>query len=224
MEQEDIFRIWQSYDRKLDEVLQINRRQAADITTLKVRSLLGSMQPAKLFTLVTGILWVIVIGTVLIHLTRYALPQVSLFFLVSAGLQILLTATALFVYIYQLVLIRQVDIAQPILETQRRLTQLRSSTLWVTRILFLQLPLWTTFYISEDMLHNGSILFYGIQGGVTLAFTIAAFWLFGNIRYENRDKRWFRLIFGGREWTPLMQSLSLLEQLEGYAAEHDSSR
>ncbi len=216
MEQEDILRMWSSYDSRLNELLRINRSQAADLSALKIRSLLGTMQPPKLFALATGILWVLVVGYILVHLARYAADEVSVFFLVSASLQVLLTAAAVIVYLYQLILIRGTDISQSVLETQRRLNGLRSSTLWVTRILFLQLPLWTTFYISEELLYNGGPLYYCIQGLVTGAFTWAAIWLFRHIRYENRHQRWFRLIFNGREWTPLMQSLNLLEQLEEY--------
>ena len=58
-----------------------------------------------------------------------------------------------------------------------------------------------------------------IQLVVTLSFTYAAVWLFFNIKYENRYKKWFRLIFNGKEWSPLMQSMELLRQAEEYKTE-----
>jgi hypothetical protein len=139
--------------------------------------------------------------------------------LVSAGLQLLLTAIAIIVYLYQLVLIHQVDSNAPVLETQERLVQLKLSTLWVTRILFLQLPLWTTFYLTEGIFRNGSTLFYCIQGGITVFFIYAAYWLFVNINYKNKDQKWFRLLFEGKEWTPVLKSLDLLSQLNEYTVE-----
>jgi len=42
-------------------------------------------------------------------------------------------------------------------------------------------------------------------------FTVIAIWLFFNIKYENKNKKWFQLIFNGKEWTPLMKSMELLE-------------
>ncbi|MEO6453117.1 MAG: hypothetical protein ABIN97_03545 [Ginsengibacter sp.] len=51
---------------------------------------------------------------------------------------------------------------------------------------------------------------------VTLLFTYIAIWLFFNIRYENKNKKWFKLIFNGKEWTPLMKSMELLQQVEEY--------
>jgi len=51
---------------------------------------------------------------------------------------------------------------------------------------------------------------------------VIAIWLFFNIKYENRNKKWFQLIFSGKEWTPLMKSMELLEQVEEYK-DHNAS-
>ncbi|AXJ00694.1 hypothetical protein CYPRO_1438 [Cyclonatronum proteinivorum] len=40
--------------------------------------------------------------------------------------------------------------------------------------------------------------------------------VFRDIRYENRNQKWFQLLFSGREWTPLMKALALIEQVEEY--------
>ena len=42
------------------------------------------------------------------------------------------------------------------------------------------------------------------------------FWRFFNIKYENRNKKWFQLIFRGKEWQPILQSMDLLNQIEQY--------
>jgi hypothetical protein len=55
-----------------------------------------------------------------------------------------------------------------------------------------------------------------IQLAVTLTFTYIAAWLFINIRYENRDKKWFRLIFNGNEWTQVLKSIEMLRQIKAY--------
>jgi len=140
----------------------------------------------------------------------------NLFLLFSASIQIGLTAIALIFYIYQLFMIYQVDITDPILKTQKRLASLQTTTLWITRILTLQLPVWTTFYWNTSMIDNGNWILWIIQGIVTISSACVAIWLFFNIRYENRNKKWFKLIFNGKEWTPLMKSMELLEQMEEY--------
>ncbi|WP_428658186.1 hypothetical protein [Runella sp.] len=216
MEDIEMINLWKSYDKKLEESLNLNRKNAEDITKMKVSSLLGSMKPLKIFTLLTGILWVGFGSVIIANLFLFAFDKVSLFFLISAAMQLVLTAIAIGIYIYQLVLIHQVDINKPVVTTQHTLAGLKSSTLWVARILFLQLPLWTTFYLSESMFKNGNILFYFIQGGVTLSFIFLAFWLYFNIKMENKHKKWFRLLFEGKEWNPVMKAMDLLSQAEEY--------
>lgn len=99
----------------------------------------------------------------------------------------------------------------------------RLHTLWVARILFLQLPVWTTFYWNESMLENGNIFLYIIQAIVTLSFTYLAIWLFFNIKYENKDKKWFRLIFNGNDWSPVIKSMELLSQIDEYRIENKTA-
>ena len=57
----------------------------------------------------------------------------------------------------------------------------------------------------------------------TISFTFIAIWLFFNIKYENRNKEWFQLIFTGKEWSPLMKSMELLEQLKDYKGQNTST-
>jgi hypothetical protein len=80
--------------------------------------------------------------------------------------------------------------------------------------LLLQLPVWTTFWWNETMLTDWNLLQWTMVGLVTLSFTFIALWLFFNINYENRNKKWFIMLFSGKEWTPLMKAMELLEQVE----------
>jgi len=216
MEDKDIIRLWKSYDKKLDESLVLNRKQAEEITRIKVKHIIASMTSIKWFTLITGILWV-GFGTMIVgSLFLFAFQVVSKYFLFSAAIQLLLTAVAVIVYLYQIILIYRVDIIESVVETQQKLARLRSSTLWVTRVLFLQLPVWTTFYWSNAMWEHAPIQVYLIQGIITGAFLFAAIWLFLNIKFENKDKKWFRLIFKGSEWDPILKSQDLLKQVNDY--------
>ena len=212
MEDIEILNLWKSYDKKLDEVLTLNRQYAADITRMKVQSFLAAMKPFKIFTVLAGILWVGFLDVLIVQLFHVASP----FFLVSAILLTLLNKLAIGMYLYQLILIHQVNISDPVVATQEKIARLKMSTLWVTRVLFLQLPLWTTFYLTTNTIRYGNPALLAIQAVITLAFTAAAIWLFRNIRYEHRDKKWFRLIFGGKEWDPVLKSGDLLEQIAGY--------
>lgn len=215
MEDAALINLWKSYDKKLEEVLTINKKHTEEITQMKIQTFLSSMKPLKIFAIVVGILWVGFVDVLILNLFSVASP----FFLISAGIQVIITKVAIGIYLYQLVLIQQVDTNQPVVATQHKLAQLKSSTLWVARLLFLQLPVWTTFFWSKGIFESGNLPYLVINGAITLLFTYVAFWLFFNIKFENRDKKWFRLIFNGKEWTPVIKSMELLREIEDYQKE-----
>lgn len=212
MEDQAILDIWKSYGKQLETHLNFDKHNAEALTKLKIQSFLSGMQPLKIFALFTGIIWVCFVDVLLINVY----PVANIYFLLSAGIQVLLTKLAIGIYLYQLMLIHQMDIDQPVLEIQEKISKLKSSTLWVAKILMLQLPLWTTFYWNKGMLENGNIWLYLIQILVTLIFLLVALWFFFNIRFENRHKKWFRYLFSGKEWEPVMKSMALLEEINAY--------
>ena len=216
MEDTEIINLWRTYGQRLEESLQLNRSNAEEITRLKVKSFLSSMKPIKLFTIAAGIIWVLLIDILIIK----TFPIANWFFIISAGIQVLLTKLAIVIYLYQLILIHQADISEPVLETQQKLASLRSTTIQVTRVLFLQLPVWTTFYWNRSMLLYGNWALYVIQAAITLSFIFAAIWLFRNIKYENKDKKWFRLIFSGNEWDPVIRSIELLNEVKEFRVDN----
>lgn len=218
MQESEILNLWKTYNKKLEENLVLNKKNAEEITRIKVKSFLSSMKPLKLFTILVGIMWVVFVDVIIFS----QLQDANLFFLLSAGIQVVLTKAAIVIYIYQLILIHQVDISEPVVVTQLRLARLKSTTLWVARLLFLQLPVWTTFYWNQGMLENGNLTLYIIQAITTLAFTYAAVWLFLNIRHENKDQKWFRLIFDGNEWSPVIKSMELMNQLNEFTEDSKS--
>lgn len=215
MEDAEIISLWKSYDIQLERNLTLNRKNAEDITKLKIQSSLVSMRSLKIFTILVGMFWVGFIDILIVNLFHFANP----FFLISAGIQVLLTKLAIGIYVYQLVVIQQINIFEPVLATQQKIARLKSSTLLVARLLFLQLPVWTTFYWNESMVRNGNIFLDVLQLIVTASFTFIAVWLFVNIKFENRDKKWFKFIFNGSEWNPVIKALALTRELDSFKAE-----
>lgn len=220
MENTELINLWKDYDKRLEENIIVNRKNVEEITKLKLKSLLFSMKPIKIFTLIVGILWVLFIDNLLIALYPFA----SIYFIISALIHVILTKLAIGLYIYHLILIDQADNSKTVIETQENLSKLKSSTLLVAKILFLQLPVWTTFYWNKGMLENGNIFEWTIQILFTVAFTICALWLFFNIKYENKDKKWFKAIFDGKEWSPMLKSIDLLNQIDEYKDENNTKK
>lgn len=216
MKELELKKLWQDTNEKLEANFVLNQKLTEEITGIKIHSLSSSIKPIKILGIIFGILWVIIGVTALVPIYLHSFYEANKFFLFSASIQILLTAIALWIYLYQLIKIHEVNSYDPILKTQKNLVQLRISTLWSARILFLQLPVWTTFWWNETMFTNWNWIQWAMTIIITALFTIIAIWLFFNIKYENRNKKWFQLIFSGKEWIPLMKSMELLEQVEEY--------
>jgi hypothetical protein len=219
MNELEIKKLWKNTNDKLEKSFVIDEKNTQEITHMKVYSLLGSMKPIKLFALLVGVLWVGIGGIALISIYLNSFSEANKFFLFSATIQVGLTAISLYVYIYQLITIYQIDITEPIIRTQEKLSSLKISTLWVTRLLFLQLPVWTTYWWNETMLTDWGILQWIMTLLFTLSFTVIAIWLFFNIKYDNRNRKWFQFIFSGKEWTPLMKSMELLDKIKEFKTE-----
>jgi len=221
MNELEVKKLWQETNDKLEKTLARHQLNTKELFQLKSFHFISSMKPTKFFALFTGFLWVGLGVFILGNMFIYTLPETNKFFLFSASIQVFLTALALIIYLYQLITIYQVDISDPILKTQKRIASLKTSTLWVTRILFLQLPVWTTFWWNTKMFQEWNTFQWVITGSITFVFTFLAVWLFINIKIDNKDKKWFKLIFTGKEWTPLMKAKNLLDQIESY---HDEGK
>ena len=214
MNDTDLKYLWQTGNEQIAISQKSDKTSLDKLTKRNVSHFLSSMKPIKIFTLLAGLLWVLGIGYVLIKLTINAYDQVSLYFLYSAYFQVMLTAMAVILYIIQLSTLYSIDFNKPVVILQKTLINLKASTLNVTKILILQLPFWTTFYWNESMFKNGTLPLFILQGAVTISFTCLAIWLFFNLKYENADKWWFKLLLQGKEWEPLITSIGILNDME----------
>ena len=214
MNDTDLKYLWQTVNNQIAIGQTSDKTIMDNLIKRDISHVLSSMKPIKIFTLIAGMLWVFGLGFVLIVLTINTYEQVSLYFLYSAYFQVMLTAMAVILYIFQLNTLKRIDFDKPVIILQKKIINLKISTLKVTRILMLQLPFWTTFYWSESMFKNGTLALFIIQGTVTLSFTYLAIWLYFNLTFENADKWWFKLLLNGKEWEPLMTSIGILNDLE----------
>ena len=214
MNDTDLKYLWQAGNNQIAISQKSDKTSLDNLTKRNVSHFLSSMKPIKIFTLLVGLLWVFSIGYVLIKLTINAYDQVSLYFLYSAYFQVMLTAMAVILYIIQLSTLYSIDFNKPVVILQKTLINLKASTLNVTKILILQLPFWTTFYWNESMFKNGTLPLFILQGAVTISFTFLSLWLFFNLKFENADKWWFKLLLQGKEWEPLITSIGILNDME----------
>jgi hypothetical protein len=132
---------------------------------------------------------------------------------------IVITVTAIIVYIRQVALIQQIDNDSNVLDTQKKLVRLQLSTISIVRILMLSAPFYTTFYFNKGMFENGTIGLWVFQLTITFLFSALAIWFYQHARIENAGKRWFKIIFGSSEWTALTKAQHFLQEIEAYEKE-----
>ena len=211
MQENELKSIWQNANKtetmKIDIYLD-------EITGLKTRFALDRLKPSKYFGLVLGTLWALLLGSFLIHQYIMNGSQAGIFQLISLGLLVALTIFALIVYIYQLILVYLIDYSGTVLSIQKKLIKLKTSTIQVTRIMVLQLPLWSTFYLPNDFFTHANLMFLVIQCSVSIFLTILAIRICFQLKLENRNNFWFRLFFSGNEWKPIIKAIDLVDDMQ----------
>lgn len=210
MEEMELKSLWQAYDKKLEKSLALNLHLVRELQTQKAKSVVRSMTGIKVFTLVVGILWVLFLGV----LVTGSFTFQRIFFVVSAGMVMIFNIIAIAVYIRHLVLMRQINNSDSVVHTQKKLAELEASTIRITGILFLQAPFYTTFWLSPGMVED--VRFWLICVPVTGLFTFFAVWMYRNITYRNAEKRWFKWLFGGNEWTAVDKAKRFLGEIEEF--------
>jgi hypothetical protein len=210
--------MWANYDKKLEKTLALNHRIITEIQAQKARSALRPLKTVKVIAIISGALWVLFLSVLVFCAVSTMTPH-RLFFIISALSIIIITVAAIVVYIRQIMLIQQIDNSAIIVEVQRKLAALQSSTINIARILFLSAPFYTTFYFNKSMFEHGTIGLWVLQLTITAAFTTISIWLYRNIRLENAGKRWFKIIFGNSEWTSIIKAMNFLKEIEAYEKE-----
>jgi len=210
--------MWAAYDKKLEKSLALNHRLVTEIQTQKARTALRPLKAIKIVAVILGIIWSLFLSVLVVLAIAYMTPY-SLFFILSAMAVIVITVTAIVVYIRQVALIQQIDNDSNVLDTQKKLVRLQLSTISIVRILMLSAPFYTTFYFNKGMFENGTIGLWVFQLTITFLFSALAIWFYQHARIENADKRWFKIIFGSSEWTALTKAQHFLQEIEAYEKE-----
>lgn len=217
MEDRSIDSMLQSFNKNEDDswlmnVMQLNMDCIIALQTQKAKKTLRSLIWFKAVTLILGILWLWFLVFLIMH---SPLPE-KIFFVVSAGVIALVTAIAVVVYIKHIILIRQINNSASVTDTQLKLAKLQTSTLQIVRILFLQSPFYTTWFLTSDMLSKASTGILIFQICITGLFTFFSIWLYRNISYKNKDKKWFRILFNSPEWTSVNKAMAFIKEIDDF--------
>lgn len=119
MELDELKASWQGLDRRVDELIAINRRLLAETISRKVRWRLAPVLAGAVMNMIIGALFALVWGK--FWSAHLAIPAVAV-----AGIALHLASIGLFVIgVVRLVLVLRINYTQPVLSIQRALATLQ---------------------------------------------------------------------------------------------------
>ena len=222
MEDLELQKIWQQFDQELSFSKTLNLQSWSlhlhcieMVQNHKAESKLSSLVRFKIWAVVLGIVWIFFLG-LLVYGNQFKNP----YFGISVSVILLFNLYAVIAYIRQIVLIKRIDYNGPITAIQEKLARLKTSTLTSTRILWLQMPFYTTWQWHSSWIHFNDPIFWLITLPATICFTILAIYLYKNITAENLHKKWVRtLMMAGPEYKSIAEAGAFLKEIEAFKKE-----
>ncbi|MEJ5994538.1 hypothetical protein WG904_08920 [Pedobacter sp. Du54] len=219
MDNLEIINLWKQYDERLEKTLSLNHKLITELQQQKAKHALKPARNYKLVAVFVGVVYAALIAYFLYHLHSFA----SIFIVGSVGIHLVVTLIAIGMYIRQLILINEIDQSENILQMQYKMAKLQSSTIKVIGICFLQFPVFATWNINFELINERPLAFWFIQVPFVAAFTYIGIWFFKNLNIKNMDKRWFRMMFWGAEWSSILKSGRFLKEIENFESENTKS-
>jgi hypothetical protein len=216
----EIQNMWKIYDKMIEEskVLNLqswvlNLRCFESLQRQKAKSKLKSLIIPKVIGIILGLGWV----SFLVMMLSYLYSQ--LIIAISLSMIILLTIVAIVIYLQNITVIGQINYTDSITETQEKIAFLQSSIVNSIRIGWLQLPFYTTIYITNKLAVSGSLSFWIIQISASLLFTWLAVFLFKNISLKSNNRKWVKGFLRGYGLSRVSKAMDFMEEIEEFKQE-----
>ena len=221
MEEQELIDIWKSYDKKIEQAKILNMQSWAlnlqwfeSMQTHKAKVKMNSLARFKTGAVILGIAYILFLSILI-----YGNQGRNMYFTISLFLIELITVIVTGAYIKHIVLIRQISYTENITDTQEKLSRLQSSTISMTRIAWLQMPFYTTWFWNSYWIFHDPRSFWLIAFPVTLIFVLLTIWLYYNISVKNMDKNWFKILFNTPEWKSVRKSMEFIKEIELFKEE-----
>lgn len=219
MEDPNFVLLWKEQYDKIDQALAINKRMLKDSLREKAENSLRSLIRVKAAGIVIAVLYLGFLGFLLsLGINNYS--SAANYFIISIGAIFLINVKALYDYIHHLVLLNSIDSDGSITKIQEKLSRLQLSILQHTRIMFLQIPFWSTFFLSDKWFPGttspGLII---LQIVITLSLTILALFLYKNISVSNLDKKWVKSLLSGAGGQNIITASAFYKEIESFKQE-----
>jgi hypothetical protein len=218
MELDELKQTWNEHARKLDRVLRLSLQSFKAAKLDRTRSSLSRFKAMRVFEIVTGIAVLIPLGFYISH--RLAVLTLSIPALIFAASVLVPVIGS----IRQLVLLEQIDYAEPVTVIQKKLEEIKLNYLRSIRWPVLMLPLYMVYVVlgfnvlfGVDILAHGDGTFLWVNLVVSLIFLAPAIWVFRNLSFSNIGNPVIRVLVhgaGGKQMIAAMEFLNALREFE----------
>jgi hypothetical protein len=216
MEETNFVLLWKEQYEKIDQSLAINKQLLKEVITTKTRYSLHSLIRIKVVGIIAAITYLLVLGYLLFYAIAHYSSSAN-YFIVSMAVIFLINLKALYDYIKHLAWLDNINYNENVVEIQQRLVKLQLSIIQHTRFMFLQLPFWTTFYLSNKWFPTEVSWSYVVfQVLITGVFTYFAYWLYKNITLQNLDKKWIKRLVNGSGGKYVMDAMKFNAEIEKF--------
>jgi len=219
MEDIDIINIWKAQNTKTEQALALNLKLLREIADGKVQSVGRSLTVLKSTLLFFGVLYLIVLsGLISFALSRYS-PAWN-YFIVSVAAIFAINLFAVITYIKHLVWLSEINYDGTIADIQQKLSKLQLSIIQLTRIMYLQTPFFTTFYLSSNWFPQLTPWPYMLfQLILTGAAVYSSWWIFKNMKIEKMDNKLVKGLLNGSGRETVLKAMDFYKEIEEYKAE-----
>lgn len=216
MEETNFILLWKEHYTKIEQSLQINKKLLRETIDQKAMRSMRSLYATKITGIVLGIIYLFILGTFL-SFALINFTSAALYFIVSMGAIFLINLKAVFDYIKHINWVNNIDFSGNVSDIQTKLAKLKLSIFQHCRTMTLQLPFWTTFFLSDKWFPGevgwGYILF---QIFITGSFTFTAIWIYRQLTIENGHKKWVRALIAGSGGKSVNKALEFYGELEEF--------
>ncbi|NLI37329.1 MAG: hypothetical protein GX416_12580 [Bacteroidales bacterium] len=217
MEDNYLKRLWDGTNSPTDHFLELDVATFEKMQRRKANALLRKLIVPKLTGILLGIGWTVFMVMLVYLSLHYSFFSVGqLFFTVSLSIIAIITAIAVALYVKDVVTIWQIDHSASVTNTQQKLVGLQCSIIRSVRIMWLQLPFYTTWYLNADLLLHGSFLFWIVQILLSGASIWLAIWLFHSLRFGELQAGKARGFLKGYGLSSVVQAIDFIGEIERF--------
>lgn len=219
MENIEFINIWKEQNAKIEKTLTINKFLLKEAIGRKAASSLKNFSRLLTGGIIAFVIYLFILGNLLFYaISNYS--SASNYFVISVAAIMLVNLKGFSDYIKHLYWTKNINYNGSVLEIQKHLATLQLSIIDHSKIMCLQFPFFTTFYLSNNWFPQDiGLPFLIFQITITGCFTYLSFWLYKMHKPKNLNKKWFRNLIAGSGGKSVEKAIEFYKEITAFEEE-----